>query len=78
MYRLTLTINLDRHSKENLQSTVPDLVWAQDKHFSPGRTCDESSSSRLFPWNSVPENGQHCKHWCPYGSYAQFAMSSRC
>ena len=31
LYRLALGINLDRCSYEELQPTVPDVVWAQDK-----------------------------------------------
>ena len=31
--RLALGINLDSHSKEELQPSVPDVIWAQDKLF---------------------------------------------
>ena len=39
--RLVLSINLDGHCEEELQSTVPDVVWAQHKSFHPRRTNED-------------------------------------
>ena len=36
-----LAINLDCHSEEELQPSVPDAVWAQDKPFYPGWTSED-------------------------------------
>ena len=65
IYRLVLSIDLDRHSEEKLPLTVPDVVWAKDKTFHAGGRV-KTKSSRLYPlaWNYLPENGQHCKRWC--------------
>ena len=41
IYRLLLAINLDCHSKRELQLSVADVVWAQDKQFYPGALVDE-------------------------------------
>ena len=40
IYRLFLAINLDCRSEEELQPSVPDVFWAQDKPFLPGWTVD--------------------------------------
>ena len=34
-FRLALAVNLDRHGKEELQPTIPDVVWSRDKPLPP-------------------------------------------
>ena len=41
IYSFVLSIDLDRHSNEELQPTVPDVVWAKDKAFHPKRTSED-------------------------------------
>ena len=38
VHRLVLAINFDSNSKNELQPTVPDIVWAQYEAFHPGGT----------------------------------------
>ena len=40
-YRLALAVNLYSHRKEELQPTVPDVVWAQDKPIYSGWTSED-------------------------------------
>ena len=40
-YRLALAVNLYSHRKEELQPTLPDVVWAQDNQFYSWWTSDD-------------------------------------
>ena len=65
VYRLELAIYLDRHSEEKLQPTVPDVVWAQDKPFYPGRASEDKVFSVVSELLARERPGQHCDLWCP-------------
>ena len=42
-YRLALAVNLYSHRKEELQQTVPDVVWARDSFTQGGPVKTKSS-----------------------------------
>ena len=64
IHRLALAVNLYSHRKEELQPTVPDVVWAQDKPFYSKWTSEDEVLS-IISMKQLSGNGKHCKRWCP-------------
>ena len=52
-----MAIYLDSHSKEELQPSIPDVVWAQDKPFYHGWTSEDEVlsilSMELLAWERL-------------------------
>ena len=63
-YRLALAVNLYLHRKESFSQPYNPLPGLRTNQSTAGGRL-KTKSSRLYPWNGLPENCQHCKRWCP-------------